>query len=263
MEREEELLKRIDEDDAKIDALERLIGDAHDLPRLKDRLKQCEQQLKSDSLRVEQLEGRNAELVQEREEALDALEAAKRKVQELEGQNKVSSSEKPRCVSFSMSLPHENNLNSSQLMGPDKETVENMQRLLNAVDRLRAERDDLRRDMEFLDMESKFTIAALEAKVASLSQTDVSRDSRADEQQKEIRRLQGLVMGCGIVIRHIDSGSLNLESWYNSACSSLEEKTQKLALTENRLHETESRLTSTIQLLEETTTHRNDVLSRL
>lgn len=53
---------------------------------------------------------------------------------------------------------------------PDADTITYIERLLGAVERLRSERDGLRRDLEFLESESRFTIEALEAKLsASLS----------------------------------------------------------------------------------------------
>lgn len=49
----------------------------------------------------------------------------------------------------------------------DETTVIYVERLLHAVDRLRGERDNLRRDIQFLESESKFTIEALEAKLSA------------------------------------------------------------------------------------------------
>ncbi|KAF5388499.1 hypothetical protein D9757_004731 [Collybiopsis confluens] len=274
LEREEELLNRIDEDDAKIEALERLVGDAHHLPA--DQLRKCEERRKADSLHIDELDRRNAVLVQERDEAKDALDFARDEVERLEGQIEA--------------LCRQVQDVRSQSNGPDEETVSNMQRLLNAVDRLRAERDGLRRDMEFLDVESKFTIAGLEAKVASIShpvqsspptsntsnlplihitsfEEESSSQGRStvvsNEQRKEIRRLQRMVLGCGIVLGCLNSGRSDLEALYNSACAAFEEKAQILTMTESRMEETDSRLASTIQLLEETTAHRNDALSRI
>src|SRR5258708_38328291 len=45
--------------------------------------------------------------------------------------------------------------------------VETIEKLLAAVDRVRGERDELRRQVEFLKVESKFTIEALEPKINS------------------------------------------------------------------------------------------------
>lgn len=162
-----------------------------------------------------------------------------------------------------------------------------MERLLGAVDRLRGERNGLRRDMHFLETESKFTIAALEAKITSLSFIPASRASpefdhnipsiritsedetaqdgmiTAEGRWKEIKRLRSLVLVCSLVVCHLETDRTQLEVERNSACSAYEEKSNGLASTEIRLHETEDRLTTTIQLLEETTTQRNDAMSRL
>lgn len=91
LEREEELIKRIDEDDAKIEALERLIGDTHDLPLLREKLAKCEEKLRSEISRVSQLEGRNTELVQENEKALNDLEEGRCRITELDTQSRLSS----------------------------------------------------------------------------------------------------------------------------------------------------------------------------
>ncbi|KAJ3855278.1 hypothetical protein EV368DRAFT_34975, partial [Lentinula lateritia] len=274
LEREEELIKRIDEDDAKIQALERLIGDAHDLPLLKEKLAKCEEKLRSEISRVSQLEGRNSELVLEKENALNDLEEGRGRITELETQSRLSW-----------------DIQNSRSITPDlnPEAVANMERLLGAVDRLRGERDSLRRDMHFLETESKFTIAALEAKITSLSSKPTSRASpefdrnipsicitpseeekssqdgmlTAEGQSREIKRLRGLVLVCSLVICHLETDRTKLEVQRNSACSAYEEKSNGLALTEIRLHEAEDRLTTTIQLLEETTTQRNDTMSRL
>ncbi|KAE9409117.1 hypothetical protein BT96DRAFT_793786, partial [Gymnopus androsaceus JB14] len=207
--------------------------------------------------RVGQLDVMNTELVQEKEEALDQLEDAKARIGELETK-----------------VQHVTKYCFSQSPGPDEETVANIARLLSAVERLRGERDGLRRDMEFLDMESKFTIAALEAKIAStplpfsqpaipLIRVAPPEETSPAVQRKEMQRLQGLILGCGIVIGHLEKGRLELEQRCNSAYCAYEEKARGVASTEARLRETECRLETTIQLLEETTTHRNDTLSRL
>ncbi|KAF9074912.1 hypothetical protein BDP27DRAFT_91732 [Rhodocollybia butyracea] len=265
LEREEELLKRIDEDDAKIEALEMIIGEARDLPALKERLRKSEERLGSEALRIGQLEDRNIELVQEKEQALDEVEVAKAKIGELEAQNRLFSAEVQ-------------NLQNQPPSGTDRETVENMERLLNAVERLRGERDGLRRDLEFLNMESKFTITALETRITTLSSssappsvtipsifiTDTTADAiTSEKEQKEHRRLRGIVLGSAIVIGHLERDRTDMEARCNSAYSAHEEMAHRYSLLETRLHEAEARLTTSMQLLEETTVHRNDALARL
>ena len=62
-----------------------------------------------------------------------------------------------------------------------------MEKLLVAVDRLRVERDGLRRDISFLESESRFTIEALERKLASSSvslYSDIDPTSKTLDQMK-------------------------------------------------------------------------------
>ncbi|KAJ4002263.1 hypothetical protein F5050DRAFT_491864 [Lentinula boryana] len=264
LQREEELLKRIDE------------------AWLKEKLKKCEEMLKSELSRVGELESRNVELVQEKEEALDELEDARGVIAELETRTRTLSSEIQNLKS-----------KSSPISDLDEENVTHMERLLGAVERLRAERDSLRRDMEFLDMESKFAIAGLEAKVASLSSTpasyppfEVDPDENiplicvtpcADEKsisdsalitttqrhRKEVARLRRLLLGCSLVIGHLETERADVQAQRDSAYIACAETANGVVLTEGRLLEAESKVTTTIQLLEETTAQRNDAMSRL
>jgi chromosome segregation ATPase len=74
--REEDLLRRIDEDEAKITALERLLGDDRELKSAKEALKKTEQKLQAEIKKAAESNARHVELVQEREDALDQLEKA-------------------------------------------------------------------------------------------------------------------------------------------------------------------------------------------
>jgi chromosome segregation ATPase len=68
-----------------------------------------------------------------------------------------------------------------------------MEKLLSAVDRLRGERDELRRQLEFLQVESKFTIEALKSKInpeAAIRKVDAAtEDPRISQLQAEVREL--------------------------------------------------------------------------
>lgn len=78
--REEELLKRVEEDEAKIAALEMLLKDNRELQSIKESLKQAEHKLRSE---MEGAEAREIELVKEKEEALDELEDARTHIDKL------------------------------------------------------------------------------------------------------------------------------------------------------------------------------------
>lgn len=77
-EREEELMKRIEEDEAKIAALEILAGDSYKMASIKDALHKTERQLKAEIEKSEETEKRCIELAREKEEALDELEEARK-----------------------------------------------------------------------------------------------------------------------------------------------------------------------------------------
>lgn len=82
--REDELLQRIDEDEAKIEALEAMLRQSSDARGLKDKLRNVEQLLKIEIERVEDLESQNADLVRDREEMMDELEDVQNRLRVLE-----------------------------------------------------------------------------------------------------------------------------------------------------------------------------------
>lgn len=84
MGREEDLLRRIDEDDAKIEALEMMLRGVEDSEQLKGKLQQVEDQVWRERKHVAELEDRQIELVREKEEALDELEEARCNIVDLE-----------------------------------------------------------------------------------------------------------------------------------------------------------------------------------
>jgi chromosome segregation ATPase len=75
--REEDLLRRIDEDDAKIEALEMMLRGAEDSKQLKEKLQRVEGQVCRERKHIAELEDRQIELIREKEEALDELEEAR------------------------------------------------------------------------------------------------------------------------------------------------------------------------------------------
>lgn len=82
--REEELLRRIDEDDAKIEALEMMLRGAEDPKQLKEKLQRVEDEVWKGRKCLAELEERQIELIREKEEALDELEEARRDIVGLE-----------------------------------------------------------------------------------------------------------------------------------------------------------------------------------
>ncbi len=112
----------------------------------------------------------------------------------------------------------------------EADTIIHIERLLSAIERLRGERDSLRRDVQFLESESRFTIEALEAKLSASVSTEsnnatlatidqlraemddmhaqmlvVGERYQANTQRKsaEIRRLGLQVQGLAVSLGHI------------------------------------------------------------
>lgn len=75
--REEELLKRIDEDAAKIEALEMMLRSAEDPKQLREKLQRVEGQIWRERKHLAELEEREIQLIKEKEQALDELEEAR------------------------------------------------------------------------------------------------------------------------------------------------------------------------------------------
>jgi myosin protein heavy chain len=85
--REEELLKRIEEDEAKIAALETMARGAEE-SKDKEKVQRLETQLQEERRSRVQLDERNVDLVKEKGEILDALEEARREVVRIVQQSK-------------------------------------------------------------------------------------------------------------------------------------------------------------------------------
>lgn len=81
--REQELLQRIEEDDAKIAMLEAMVSEAHDTKVLKSKLRSSEQKAEVEARRAAENECRNLELLRQKEEALDDLASARGEIASL------------------------------------------------------------------------------------------------------------------------------------------------------------------------------------
>ena len=83
--------------------------------------------------------------------------------------------------------------------------VETIEKLLSAVARLRCERDELRRQLEFLQVESKFTIETLENRINSeatlIKATATTEDPRVSQLQGEVQELLERLSRTGSISR--------------------------------------------------------------
>jgi len=83
--REEELIKRIDEDEAKITTLESILRETQDSRHLKARMQEMEIRLNEEVKKVGERDRRCIDLVKEKEESLDQLANAREEIQRLTG----------------------------------------------------------------------------------------------------------------------------------------------------------------------------------
>ncbi|KAF8204088.1 hypothetical protein BJ912DRAFT_896040 [Pholiota molesta] len=251
--REQELLQRIEEDEAKIAALELMLRGAEDVQPLKAKIRQVEGQLKEEQGRSAAAEVQRQQLVREKEEILDELETSRRELHKL---MKELSDRKIRDHAFSQKAAKTLETCEDPLMNDDSclidmdtlepqaiplpavpmqqeadaDTISHIERLLLAIERIRGERDNLRRDVQFLESESRFAIEALEAKLcasmstasnnATLATIDQLRaemdemhvqmlavgeqyQANTDTKNSEIHRLGVQVQGLAIALGHI------------------------------------------------------------
>lgn len=95
--REDELLRRIEEEEARVEALNLMIRQSESVPRkvqkVEEALHECERKLSAERSRVLEMEDIHGELVREKEEALDELDAARHASQDLQSRLEMSLSE--------------------------------------------------------------------------------------------------------------------------------------------------------------------------
>ncbi|KAF8274033.1 hypothetical protein EI94DRAFT_1794680 [Lactarius quietus] len=186
LEREEALIQRVEAEEAKVQALELLLSETRDLKAMESALQRAEKRVAAEISKVKGLEEKNAGLSRDMRQVRDALEESHVRarnlktalddrdslVHSLRAQERALMAqvgvqqEEIRSLSATQSTPASSASPRHTYDGPVT-NVETVEKLLTAVDRLRNERDDLRRQLDFLQVESKFTIEALENKINS------------------------------------------------------------------------------------------------
>ncbi|KAJ7786606.1 hypothetical protein B0H16DRAFT_1491052 [Mycena metata] len=263
--REDELLRRIDEDDATIAALKKLLADAPETAELKERLRRVEQKLLIESERVLDMEGRHIELIREKEEALDEVEEARNEISNL-----------------SDALHQKERMIEELGQNPRLSVEQDVERLLGAIDRIRGERDDARRTLEFQQIESKFAEEALHARIAALTANNANAPATVEaevqllqqqltavasheqsvlhQKNQEIRRMGRTAMASAVVIEHLRSqAGLASEELFSASTTSenaMEDVCQKLK-------DVELQLGAAAQSLEAMTRQRDELLTQL
>ncbi|KAH8119781.1 hypothetical protein DFH11DRAFT_7013 [Phellopilus nigrolimitatus] len=195
--REEELIARLEEEESKVALYEQQLSQISQPNHLKRSLDRLHLQLANEITKREAIESQGVELVREKEEALDELDDMKRNVQELSETLRYKEAQIYELGRHERELQNQldatRNLAASSPIEIDEGQVKHM---LDAIDRLRAERDQLRTDFEFFQLETQFKVQALEKQVA------FSQPSRTSVSDVELQQSQALAA-------HL-SGKLNI-----------------------------------------------------
>ncbi|KAG2044351.1 hypothetical protein BDR03DRAFT_908619 [Suillus americanus] len=247
MEREEELLKRIDEDEVKIETLESLLREQQSGPT-QAAYDKLQRRLRAESEKLTCSEKRARDLMEEKKEVQDACANLR---QELDRANQLlhDSEKRVRALmvtesglqqelmdlqcneestrhstatdqdhmdidvedirsNFDSSFLYPNcstplpPTNTSGSAHPDEATLANyIETLLRAVDRIRSERDDLRRALEFSETETRITVRTLEKRIHTLTQ----EADRLLAYNRQSKRLVLFITALGVVVNHLRS----------------------------------------------------------
>ncbi|KAI0660695.1 hypothetical protein C8Q70DRAFT_1152984 [Cubamyces menziesii] len=265
--READLLERLEEEEKRAAALENELARStgsrkRDLAMLQDELNRTTRLLEDATRKASEAEERLVELAREKEEALDERDRLEQERARLAGDLQVANSR------ASGPEGHFVGPSGSALPGktPDEATVAMMEKLLNTIERLRGERDGLRRDLEFLNAENRFAVQSLEAKLvaATSAPTTPAADfaeinmlrGHVQAYQEQSERSARAVVALAVVAQHQSEGDTQRIQELSQELSHVHEHLQRaqqdLQQRQDVISELERRLSSTIEALHAT-----------
>ncbi|GLB35826.1 hypothetical protein LshimejAT787_0301140 [Lyophyllum shimeji] len=294
--RERELEQRIEEDEAKMSAMEK--SHRAEEAEWRRRVKELENEVEQQHHRLTEAEGRQDGLRKEKDEVVSECDNLRARLSCLEETLRSKEAQMQERDTDEHTL---RSSSSEADMDVDDATVTHVERLLNAINRLRAERDALQARMDFLQLESKCEIEALHAKLAAASKaplvTAVDEESvktidqlkaelaaltatvsqgtthgPADSptKQKDSRSLHLAAAAFAAVIQHLHSHNDALKGRISDTCHSRDQIQRQLLSAQQNLDELEEKLKGlevkldvTVLCLEATTSQRDDLLSQL
>ncbi|CDO73022.1 hypothetical protein BN946_scf185007.g76 [Trametes cinnabarina] len=244
--REAELLERLEEEEKRVAVLENELARSsgsrkRDLAMLQDELDRATMLLEDANNKAGETEARLAVLLREKEAALDERNQMEQEYARLVERLNVadgwaSNLEKSNAES---SLP------SPSPKTPDEATVAMMEKLLNTIERLRGERDGLRRDLEFLNAENRFAVQSLEAKLVAATSAPATPTANPAEvnalrghmqtYQEQAQRSARAAVALAVVVQHSDEHASDI-------FGRIQGLVQELAHTHERLFKTQSQL---------------------
>ncbi|KIK95351.1 hypothetical protein PAXRUDRAFT_11499 [Paxillus rubicundulus Ve08.2h10] len=226
-EREEELLKRIDEDEAKIAALEKLVGESQANQANRATVNQLQSRLNAEAEKLHRTEERQNDLLREKEELVKQFDASRREIAqshqllraserqigdletrqdqlqaELTALRRQAARKKgpeiPDAIAIDRVLDTTNaSTGCSTTQSETRDGVpadadesalaDRIETLLQAIDRLRNERDELKRALEFSEVEYRITSEGFQARIALLTKQLSERPDKTMAVESEPR----------------------------------------------------------------------------
>ena len=106
--------------------------------------------------------------------------------------------------------------------------------MLDAIERLRSERDQLKNDLEFFQLESKFTIQSLQAKLMHnpSAETISFRESTTENQ---LQKSQLAMSAMAVTVQHLHAKNEQTDNTSMQSVFELTTKDEGLAQTQRRL----------------------------
>ncbi|KAI1793127.1 hypothetical protein LXA43DRAFT_1180530 [Ganoderma leucocontextum] len=168
--REAGLLERLEMEEQRVAALEDQLARSagsrkQDTAMLRDELDRTTQMLDDANAKLAAAESRLTQLFRDREAAHRDRDRLQRERDQL-SENMRDAGARISYLELQLSTSSQG---SAAEEASTEEHVATIERLLNSIARIRSERDSLRRDLEFLNVENKFAVQSLEAKLVAAS----------------------------------------------------------------------------------------------
>lgn len=168
--REAGLLERLEMEEQRVAALEDQLARSagsrkQDSAMLRDELDRTAQMLDDANDKLTAAESRLTQLTRDREAAYRDRDRLQREHDQL-SENMREAGARISYLELQLSTSSQGSASEEP---STEEHVATIERLLHSVARIRGERDGLRRDLEFLNVENKFAVQSLEAKLAAAS----------------------------------------------------------------------------------------------
>lgn len=184
--REEELLRRVEMEESNAESLRLLLKEQdRELKKMhtaQQHIRDLEKKLGAEARKVAEVEARRTQLAKEKDDVLDELQAERVRLADAQSaMDRISSQKNALQLEveqlLSKSQANKTPFSVRQASSDDQPIpVDDVQRLLIAVERLRAERDELRRSLDFVVAESRFNQEELAKQHRAASEIRDQRD---------------------------------------------------------------------------------------